>query len=166
MDSSKNEIIVKQDEVYKILDEQAAEPETEPGTTGPWYKIKAEGQEGWVCGAHVKVTAFVKVYNMFGIGAYDSNPNKYGSERAYSERWLTPEQAIVGGAKFASEGYVNRPSCLQNTLYKMRWNPNNPATHQYATDIGWAAKQVSGIKKLYDLIDNYTLTFEIPRYKE
>ncbi len=165
-DSSNNEITVKQDEVYKILDEQTAEPETEPGTTGPWYKIRAEGKEGWVCGAHVKVTAFVKVYNMFGIGAYDSNPNKYGSERAYSERWLTPEQAIVGGAKFASEGYVNRPSCLQNTLYKMRWNPNNPATHQYATDIGWAAKQVSGIKKLYDLIDNYTLTFEIPRYKE
>src|SRR5690606_17031864 len=43
----------------------------------------------------------VKVYNMFGIGAYDSNPNYYGAQRAYRERWFTPEAAILGGAKFA-----------------------------------------------------------------
>ena len=35
-------------------------------------------------------------------------------------------------------------------IYKMRWNPqaaatNQVATHQYATDIGWAAKQVKQI---------------------
>jgi len=55
---------------------------------------------------------------------------------------------------------------MQNTLYKMRWNPNNPGVHQYATDIGWAAKQVGRIRSLYDLIDTYTLSFDIPRYKE
>jgi len=108
----------------------------------------------------------VKVYNMFGIGAYDSNPNYYGAQRAYKERWFTPQAAILGGAKFASEQYVNNPSHLQNTLYKMRWNPNNPGTHQYATDIGWAAKQVSRIRNLYNLITTYTLAFDIPRYKE
>ncbi len=108
----------------------------------------------------------VKVYNMFGIGAYDSNTNYYGAQRAYRERWFTPEAAILGGAKFASEQYVNHPTHMQNTLYKMRWNPNNPGVHQYATDIGWAAKQVGRIRSLYDLIDTYTLSFDIPRYKE
>lgn len=109
---------------------------------------------------------FVTVYNMFGIGAYDSNPNYHGAERAYNERWFTPEAAILGGAKFASAHYVNNPSYFQNTLYKMRWNPNRPGNHQYATDIGWAAKQVSRIRGYYNLAENYTLTFEIPRFKE
>lgn len=108
----------------------------------------------------------VKVYNMFGIGAYDSNPNYYGALRAYQERWFTPEAAILGGAKFASASYVNHPSYFQNTLYKMRWNPNAPGTHQYATDMGWAAKQVSRIKSLYDMLEGYTLVFDIPRYQE
>ncbi|NLA26696.1 MAG: hypothetical protein GX878_04805 [Firmicutes bacterium] len=108
----------------------------------------------------------VKVYNMFGIGAYDSNPNYYGALRAYQERWFTPEAAILGGARFASASYVNHPSYSQNTLYKMRWNPNSPGTHQYATDMGWAAKQVSRIRNLYDMLDSYSLTFDIPRYQE
>lgn len=109
---------------------------------------------------------FVVVYNMFGVGAYDSNPNHYGSQFAYDQRWFTPEEAIVGGARFASERYVNHPSYFQNTLYKMRWNPSAPGTHQYATDIGWAAKQVSRIRSLYNLVNSYTLTFDIPRYQE
>ena len=78
---------------------------------------------------------------MFGIGAYDSNPKYYGAQRAYQERWFSPDAAIRGGAKFASQSYVNHPSYAQDTLYKMRWNPKQPATHQYATDIGWAVKQ-------------------------
>lgn len=109
---------------------------------------------------------YVKVYNMFGIGAYDSNPIYHGAERAYRERWFTPEAAILGGAKFASDSYVNNSSYYQNTLYKMRWNPANPGSHQYATDIGWAAKQVSRIRSLYDMVENYTLIFDIPRYQE
>lgn len=108
----------------------------------------------------------VKVYNVFGIGAYDSNPNYYGALRAYQERWFTPEAAILGGAKFASASYINHPSYFQNTLYKMRWNPSSPGTHQYATDMGWAAKQVSRIRSLYDMLDGYTLVFDIPRYQE
>lgn len=109
---------------------------------------------------------FVVVYNMFGVGAYDSNPNHYGSQFAYDQRWFTPEEAILGGARFASERYVNHLSYFQNTLYKMRWNPSAPGTHQYATDIGWAAKQVSRIRSLYNLVNSYTLTFDIPRYQE
>lgn len=105
------------------------------------------------------------VYNMFGIGAHDSDPILKGAERAYQEGWFTPEDAIFGGAKFISEQYINHPLYRQNTLYKMRWNPAYPGEHQYATDIGWAFKQVVKIKDLYDKITTYVLRFEIPRYK-
>jgi mannosyl-glycoprotein endo-beta-N-acetylglucosaminidase len=105
------------------------------------------------------------VHNMFGIRAVDSCPIKCGAEYAYEQGWFTPELAIKGGAKFISEQYVNNPTYKQDTLYKMRWNPNMPGTHQYATDIGWAKKQVPNIKKLYDLVEQYNLYFEIPHYQ-
>ena len=165
-DAANNEIKVKRNDSFNILAEQNGEKGTAPGSEGPWYRIKVSGKEGWICGAYVKVRVLVRVYNMFGIGAYDSNPNLYGAQRAYDERWFTPEAAILGGAKFAASNYVNRPSNPQDTLYKMRWNPQSPATHQYATDIGWAAKQVPRIRDLYDQVGTYNLTFDIPRYKE
>ncbi|AJD93634.1 mannosyl-glycoprotein endo-beta-N-acetylglucosamidase (plasmid) [Jeotgalibacillus malaysiensis] len=106
------------------------------------------------------------VYNMYGIGAVDSAPLKGGSETAYKNGWFTPESAIIGGAKFIGEKYVNHPTYKQNTLYKMRWNPATPGTHQYATDIGWAVKQVSSIYNLYQILDDYTLSFDIPVYSK
>ena len=106
------------------------------------------------------------VYNMYGIGAVDSAPLKGGSETAYKNGWFTPEAAIVGGAKFIGEKYVNHPTHKQNTLYKMRWNPERPGTHQYATDIGWAVKQVPSIYNLYQLLDDYTLSFDVPAYSK
>ncbi|WP_442638072.1 SH3 domain-containing protein [Rossellomorea marisflavi] len=106
-----------------------------------------------------------RVYNMFGIGAYDSSALKSGSEFAYQQGWFTPEQAIIGGAKFIGDKYVNHVTYKQNTLYKMRWNPERPGTHQYATDIGWAVKQVYSISNLYKALDDYTLSFDVPNYK-
>jgi mannosyl-glycoprotein endo-beta-N-acetylglucosaminidase len=102
------------------------------------------------------------VYNMFGIGAYDRCAKVCGAETAYKNGWFTPELAIVGGAEFISTKYINHPEYQQNTLFEMRWNPNMPASHQYATDIGWAVKQVYTIKSLYDLIDRYTLYYDVP----
>ncbi|MDO9574857.1 MAG: hypothetical protein Q7I94_07685, partial [Candidatus Contubernalis sp.] len=107
----------------------------------------------------------VKVYNMFGIGAYDSDPIRLGSEHAYKQRWFTPEEAIIGGAKFVGDSYINHPTYKQDTLYKMRWNPATPGTHQYATDIGWAVNQVARVQSLYDQLSTYTLQFDIPKYK-
>lgn len=105
------------------------------------------------------------VYNLFGIGAYDSNANKYGSEYAYKQGWFSVAQAIDGGAYFISNGYINNASYNQNTLYKMRWNPAKPGTHQYATDIRWAYNQISNIKKLIDNCPNSLIYFDIPVYK-
>ena len=107
----------------------------------------------------------MKVYNMYGIGAYDASPTQSGSEYAYKHGWTTPEKAIIGGAEFIGKNYINNATYQQDTLYKMRWNSNNPGVHQYATDIGWASKQVNRMKSLYDLLDSYEMYFEIPIYK-
>ncbi|GAE35813.1 cell wall-binding repeat-containing protein [Halalkalibacter akibai] len=102
------------------------------------------------------------VYNMYGIGAFDSCPHTCGAQYAYDQGWFTPEAAIIGGAEFVARNYLNRG---QDTLYKMKWNPANPATHQYATDIGWAVKQTTRMANLYGMVTNYTLAYDIPRYQ-
>ena len=106
------------------------------------------------------------VYNMFGIGANDGCAIQCGAQRAYKEGWFTPYDAIVGGARFIGNSYIKKG---QNTLYKMRWNPEGMekygyATHQYATDIGWAAKQVTSMYNMYKNIGITNLILDIPRY--
>ncbi|MFS0638234.1 SH3 domain-containing protein, partial [Mesobacillus foraminis] len=108
-----------------------------------------------------------KVYNMFGIGAYDGSAVTSGAKFAYNAGWFTPEAAIMGGAKFIAQGYI---SSGQDTLYKMRWNPQGAVaagtpTHQYASDIGWSSKQVKQIHNLYSLLGSYSLTLEVPTFK-
>ncbi|MFS0775275.1 PA14 domain-containing protein [Neobacillus sp. 3P2-tot-E-2] len=102
------------------------------------------------------------VYNMYGIKATDACPDRCGSEYAYKMGWTAPELAIVGGAEFIANNYIK---VGQDTLYKMRWNPASPGTHQYATDIGWAVKQVNRIKSLYDLLSKYNLVFDEPKFQ-
>lgn len=104
------------------------------------------------------------VYNMYGYGAYDSCPETCGAQKAYEEGWFTPEQAIIGGARLIGSGYIYNDTFQQDTLYKMRWNPVQPY-HQYATDIGWAAKQVSNLSKYYQLLDEYSLYIDLPSYR-
>ncbi|ASB87141.1 glucosaminidase domain-containing protein [Bacillus sonorensis] len=103
------------------------------------------------------------VYNMYGYGAYDSCPLECGSKTAYEQGWDTPEKAIIGGAELIGKNYIHRSGFQQDTLFKMRWAPT--ASHQYATDIGWAYKQVNRMYSLYTLLDDYTLYYDIPKYK-
>jgi beta-N-acetylglucosaminidase len=122
------------------------------------------------------------VYNMYGIGAYDSNPTQLGAEYAYKQGWFSVEEAIVEGAYWIGRYYIHRDTYngdpAQDSIYEMRWNPETiqeqynsggttssvSAKHQYATDIAWASKQVSRIKTLLDLCDNPILEFDIPQY--
>ncbi|WP_411843225.1 N-acetylglucosaminidase [Salinicoccus sp. HZC-1] len=76
-------------------------------------------------------------YNFFGIGAFDKKAVSEGSSYAAKSDWSSPEKAIMGGAKFIRENYVSKG---QDTLYAMRWNPENPGSHLYATDIDWSKK--------------------------
>ena len=105
------------------------------------------------------------VYNMFGIGAYDSNAVKYGSEYAYAQGWTDVDKAISGGAAWISANYINNSSYKQNTLYKMRWNPDSPGKHQYATDIDWATAQAKTLKTMFDSFPDAELSYEIPLFK-
>ncbi|MGD6776452.1 N-acetylglucosaminidase [Sutcliffiella horikoshii] len=112
-----------------------------------------------------KLTNIKTTYNMFGIYAYDDDALRQGAFGAYREKWFTPEAAIVGGAKFIGEDFIHN-RYQQNTLYKMRWNPESPGNKQYATDIGWAVKQITTIKNLYNQLENPQLHFDIPKYKK
>lgn len=114
-----------------------------------------------------QATNIKKIYNMYGIGAVDSAPDTRGSIKAYQEGWFDPNTAIIEGANFIAASYIHAG---QDTLYEMRWNPqamaaNNYPSHQYATDIGWAVKQTHRIKQIYDQLVNFTLVFDVPKYK-
>ncbi|MFC4620437.1 SH3 domain-containing protein [Camelliibacillus cellulosilyticus] len=104
------------------------------------------------------------VYNVYGIGANDGNATENGAKYAYEAGWTSVEKAIIGGAEFVAQNYIAKG---QDTLYKMRWNPAGMvqygyATHQYATDIGWAVKQTSLMVNMYSKLTQYTLVFDVP----
>ncbi|HCU7743352.1 TPA: glucosaminidase domain-containing protein [Staphylococcus aureus] len=100
-------------------------------------------------------------YNYFGIGAFDNDPD-YAMKFAKNKGWTTPAKAIMGGASFVRKDYINKG---QNTLYRIRWNPKNPATHQYATAIEWCQHQASTIAKLYKQIGLKGIFFTRDKYK-
>jgi beta-N-acetylglucosaminidase len=108
------------------------------------------------------------VYNVFGIGAYDSDPQLWGKQRAYSEGWFTVEDAIKGGAKWISINYINRAGNNQNTLYKMRFNLAADNYHEYATDLGWAVKQANRIRTEFVNmnVDMNLVKFIYPSYND
>ncbi len=106
-------------------------------------------------------------YNMFGIGAVDGNAHEGGAFRAYQEGWFTPREAIVGGASFIGNSYIKAG---QNTLYKMRWNPKSMdelgyPSHQYATDVGWASKQIYTMYNLYQDLGIRNVYLDVPEYR-
>ncbi|WP_411841593.1 hypothetical protein, partial [Staphylococcus equorum] len=51
------------------------------------------------------------------------------------------------------------------TLYKMRWNPENPGEHQYATDVRWAEHNATRIKGFYDSMGKLGEYFDVNTYK-
>lgn len=106
------------------------------------------------------------VYNVYGYGAYDGNAVESGAEVAYNNEWFSLEEAIIGGAEKISENYMGSEENSQSTLYEMRWNPQNPGQHQYATDVKWALTQVNAMEldKIYDTMPCEQLHFYIPVY--
>ena len=101
-----------------------------------------------------------KIYTI--ICAVDSDAVKQGFATAKNNGWNTVKKAIVGGAKFIAGSYINQG---QNTLYKMRWNPENPGVHQYATDVAWPAHNATRIKGFYDSMGKLGKYFDVDTYK-
>ena len=104
-----------------------------------------------------------KVYNMFGYSAYDSDPINGGAKFAHDNGWTSPRAAILGGAKYIANNYIHNG---RNTLYKMRWNPDNPGRMVYATHVSWASSQTANIAKIYNMLYSYVKIFEVPQFKD
>lgn len=106
------------------------------------------------------------VYNMFGIGADDNDTVRLGAEMAYKQGWFTPELAIIEGAYWIGNMYINNIQYKQDTLYKMRWNLTSLGVgyHQYATDIGWAYKQAKMMATYLNKCDGVKFEFDIPTF--
>ncbi|HEX2939172.1 MAG TPA: Ig-like domain-containing protein, partial [Ruminiclostridium sp.] len=110
-------------------------------------------------------------YNLFGIGAGDGDVYHQGIEMALKNGWNSVPKAIDGGANWISYQYINTRDLLgsaytnQNTLYKMRWNPEHPGRSQYATDILWAHNSAVYIKQYFDKYTSSQLVFDIPVYQ-
>ena len=106
----------------------------------------------------------VKVYNFFGISAFDGTAVPSAANYAYQKGWTSIDKTIEGSAKWLSTNYIHSTKYKQNTLYKMRWSYNTG--HQYATDVSWAhiiAKVMNNIIPYYD--NSVSLEFLIPNYK-
>ena len=112
-----------------------------------------------------KITGTQKVYNFFGIGAYDATPTTGGVTKAFEEKWFTVDKAIEGSAKWIAEKYIHSNEYKgQNTLYSMRWDFAQE-WHQYASDIHWA-KSISDIMiKLKKAYVNPHLSYVIPVFE-
>ncbi|QTQ08934.1 SH3-like domain-containing protein [Macrococcoides canis] len=102
-----------------------------------------------------------KYYNMYGAKADDNNPEIGGIKYAKAQGWDNQSKAIIGGAKYVRSAYIDHG---QRTLHQMRWNPANPATHQYATDINWAAKNAAIIAGMYKTLGLDAVNYVIHEY--
>jgi|GEM_PF-2297213 len=105
------------------------------------------------------------VFNAFGIRASGKDPVKAGAEFAYEQGWTTREAAILEGAKWISENYINHPRNTQNTLYKMRWNPGRNGQNPYNTNIQWADSLGARIHEAYQILGKDSVHFDISVYK-
>lgn len=109
-------------------------------------------------------------YNLFNIGAFDSctDPNYCGSEFASKKGWDTPEKAIIGGAYWILENYINNS---QYTIYFQKFGvsfgSNKIAKHQYMTNIEAPLSESAYLYKAYKTANTLSdsTTFYIPVYE-
>lgn len=115
-------------------------------------------------------------YNFYNIGAFSSCPNPIEcaldfakgydeNYTSYNRPWTTPEKAILNGAKYIANGYINEG---QNTLYLQRYNVtnNNTYSHQYMTNVAAPVSEAVSSYNAYNNIGklNSQIEFLIPVY--
>lgn len=118
------------------------------------------------------VAGYEGYYNYFNIGAYTTssasaiiNGLKYakGTDSATLRPWNTRYKAIIGGATYIANQYVNKG---QDTLYLQKFNVqgSNLYNHQYMTNVQAANSEASSIKSAHNSDLNKAITFKIPVY--
>ena len=120
------------------------------------------------------------LYNTYNIGAYSgydnwkkglifANGGEDGYEKStyYGRPWNSLKKAIIGGAQFISEGYINNN---QYTEYLQKFNVNNGqskvGSHQYMTNLRAPLSEASSTYSTYSsfgMLDN-SFVFTIPVY--
>lgn len=109
-----------------------------------------------------------KVYNLYGIKAYDSDPQLCGFSYAYYQDWTSVDKAIYGAAQYVSEQYINNATHKQNTLYKFRYHPDSSSLwHEYATDPAYAQKIASIMYSKFRTAytSSATYTYDKPKFQ-
>lgn len=111
-----------------------------------------------------KIKKSAKVYNLYGIKAYDSDPRTGATSYAYYQGWTTIDKAIYGAAEFIKNNYF-KASPAQNTIFKFRFNPKN-LSHQYATD-PWYSEKIAQRMMLFSncYSKSAIYTYDYPRFK-
>lgn len=112
-----------------------------------------------------KIKKTVKVYNLYGIKAYDSDPFVGATSYAYYNGWTTVKKAIEGAAKYLKSNYVGGPN-YQNTIFKMRYTFRRSIWHQYATGPDYAesiGKRMYLMSSVYS--DKAEFLYDLPKYK-
>ena len=109
-------------------------------------------------------------YNFFNIGAYDSgNAIENGLKYAKEKGWNSQDTAIIEGAKYMSDSYIN---VGQNTAYFYKFDvvdgKNGTYWHQYMTNVQDPSSQAKNLYNTYtknNMLD-ISLNFIIPVYDE
>lgn len=115
----------------------------------------------------IKLAHPVTVYNLFGIGAFDSDPTVGATTWAYMHGWTSVSKAIYGAAQFLHSQYLDN-QIKQDTPYELRYinAPLYDIWHQYSTDIQYAqsiGQIIDEYSYLYSPTD--TFVFNVPRFK-
>ncbi|HAT02309.1 MAG TPA: cadherin [Oribacterium sp.] len=129
-------------------------------------------QEQGKSGTSGSISGSSGYYNYFNIGAYAANEMSavergiwYASQSGnYNRPWNTPERAIIGGAMFYAENFLNAG---QDTLYLKRFNVqgSNIFKHQYMTNTQGAAEEGAYLSEAYGTASkNLAQEFSIPVY--
>ena len=109
-------------------------------------------------------------YNFFNIGAYDSgNAIENGLKYAKEKGWNSQNTAIIEGAKYMSDSYIN---VGQNTAYFYKFDvidgKNGTFWHQYMTNVQDPSSQAKSLYNTYtknNMLD-ISLNFIIPVYND
>ena len=120
------------------------------------------------------------LYNAYNIGAYSgydnwkkgliyANGGEDGGEKStyYGRPWNSLKKAIIGGAEFISDGYINNN---QYTEYLQKFNVNNGqgqvGVHQYMTNLRAPLSEASSTYSTYSSFNmlNNEFVFTIPVY--
>jgi len=127
---------------------------SEEGCESGWYKIYYEGElSGYICSNYIEIT-------LTSVDTID----------IYDRPWTTPRAAIIGGAKFITESYINAG---QFTSYLKKFNVNPEGSHkvynhQYMANLQAPYSEAYSSFKSYrdnDLL-KLPIEFSIPVYEE